>query len=86
MRSSSATAGGQRGTDPAGEVLAFTEELAFSPGSGPILDRLSAGHEPDGNGWCRHAAHAHRWDRHPCAVLRFVALVGEASDRPRTRP
>ena len=85
MRSSGTTTGGPRGPDSAREVLAFTEELAFSPGSGSILDRLSAGHEPDGHGWCRHAAHAHRWDRHPCGVLRLVALVGEASDRPRTR-
>lgn len=85
MRPSSTTTGGPGGPDPAHEILAFTEELASSPGSGSIIDRLGAGHEPDGQGWCRHAAHAHRWDRHPCAVLRFVALVGEASDRPRTR-
>jgi hypothetical protein len=71
---------------PPDDVRRFAEELAATPSSASIVDRLQAGHEPDEDGWCRHTAHAHRCERYPCTVIGLVALVGEASERPRGRP
>lgn len=55
--------------------VAFLRELAAVPDRSGLTDRMEAGHEPDPHGWCRHAAHSHRWERHPCSTLRLVALL-----------
>jgi hypothetical protein len=68
---------------PADVFRSFAHELALSPQTPDILDRLREGHEPDLHGWCSHPAHAHRWERHPCTMLRLADLV-EAD--PRVRP
>jgi hypothetical protein len=54
---------------------AFARELASHPDHDGITARLRAGHEPDERGWCRHGAHAHRWEHHPCSVLLLADLV-----------
>lgn len=58
---------------------AFALELAAHPDHHDITARLRTGHEPDGYGWCRHGAHAHRWEHHPCSVVRLADLVDRAA-------
>jgi len=58
---------------------AFVHELAQDPARSALLARLRTGHQPDRDGWCIHAAHAHRWERHPCSILQFVDLVEDDS-------
>ncbi len=69
---------------PADEVFAsFVHELARSPQRSLILTRLTDGHHPDPHGWCGHPAHDHRWERHPCAALRFAEWVEVTALRHR---
>jgi hypothetical protein len=60
---------------PAEVFRSFVRELALSPQGPDMLSRLRQGHEPDRHGWCSHPTHAHRWERHPCAMLQLAALV-----------
>ena len=69
------------GAGPAEVFRTFVSELAASWQKSEMLDRLRQGHGPDRHGWCSHPAHAHRWERHPCAVVRLAYLV-ENLDRP----
>ena len=62
----------------------FVQELARSPQRSHILTRLTDGHHRDPHGWCDHPAHDHRWERHPCAALRFAEWV-EATALPDRR-
>ncbi|NMH98597.1 hypothetical protein [Pseudonocardia acidicola] len=59
----------------------FVRELAARTDKLDMLGRLRRGHQPDRHGWCEHPEHAHRWERHPCPVLRLADLV-EATDEP----
>ena len=61
--------------DPYDVYTAFVLELASSPDCGAVLNRLREGHLADARGWCSHAGHAHRWEPHPCSILRLAALV-----------
>jgi hypothetical protein len=54
---------------------AFVVELAASPDCVALVNRLREGHLADARGWCAHASHAHRWEPHPCPILRLAALV-----------
>ena len=63
------------GAGPAEVFRTFVSELAASGQKSEMLGRLRQGHEPDRHGWCSHPAHAHRWERHPCAVVRLANLV-----------
>jgi hypothetical protein len=77
---SSASAG-----PPAVDVFgAFVRELALFPQGPDMLDRLRKGHAPGRHGWCSHPAHAHRWERYPCTILRLADLVEglDVRDRP----
>ena len=74
---------------PAQARIAFARLLAARPDHRDILTRLRAGHEPDQQGWCRHGAHAHHWERYPCAVLGLAELIDAATDHatdPDTDP
>ncbi len=62
---------------------AFVAELAAGPGSADLIDRLTAGHEPDARGWCAHPGHSHHWETHPCPVVRLALLVERAATRRR---
>jgi hypothetical protein len=64
-----------------GAYRAFVHELATQPGRAELLGRLRSGHLPDRHGWCDHASHAHRWERHPCWIVQLANLV-EAIGRP----
>ena len=61
--------------DPYDVYTAFVLELASSPDCGALLHRLREGHVADQRGWCTHSSHAHRWEPHPCPILRLAALV-----------
>ena len=61
--------------DPYDVYTAFILELASSPDCGTLLNRLREGHLADQRGWCTHPSHAHRWEPHPCPILRLAALV-----------
>lgn len=65
--------------DPDEVFQAFVRELASSA-QPDLLDRLKQGHVPDEQGWCRHTAHEHHWEHHPCASLR-LALLAEVQQR-----
>lgn len=58
---------------------AFVRELA-SCAQPDLLARLKQGHTPDEQGWCRHTAHEHHWEHHPCTSLR-LALLAEVQRR-----
>jgi hypothetical protein len=58
---------------PAEVFRSFVRELARSPQGPDMVGRLRQGHEPDRHGWCRHPAHAYRWERYP--TLRLADLV-----------
>ena len=68
---------------PAEVFRTFVSELAASRQAPDLVDRHRPGHEPDRDGWCGHPAHAHRWERYPCAVVRLATLVGDAALRER---
>jgi len=64
----------------------FVRELARSPHSAEMLDRLRHGHEPDEHGWCGHPSHAHHWERHPCSTLELTAFVDTAGRADAASP
>ena len=69
-------------SDPVGPRSAevfrtFVSELATCRQGPEVVDRLRQGHQPDPHGWCSHPAHAHRWERYPCVVVRLATLVEE---------
>lgn len=61
--------------DPYDVYTEFVLELAASPDCGALVNRLREGHLADARGWCTHSGHAHRWEPHPCPILRLAALV-----------
>jgi hypothetical protein len=61
----------------------FVSELATSRQGADMVDRLRQGHQPDQHGWCSHPAHAYRWERYPCAVVRLATLVGDVEGHAR---
>jgi hypothetical protein len=61
--------------EPYDVYTAFVVELAASPDCAALVNRLREGHLADARGWCTHAGHAHRWEPHPCPILRLAALV-----------
>jgi len=61
--------------DPYDVYTAFVRELASIPDCGALVHRLREGHLADQRGWCTHPSHAHRWEPHPCPILRLAALV-----------
>ena len=67
---------------------AFARELACHPDHHAITVRLRAGHDPDQHGWCRHGAHSHHGEHHPCSVVRLADLVDRvaASVAPPAHP
>ena len=65
---------------PSQARIAFARVLAARPDHRDILTRLRAGHEPDQHGWCRHGAHAHRWERYPCPVIALAELINAAAN------
>lgn len=64
----------------------FVGELASGPDRDGLLDRLTRGHQPDEHGWCAHPGHSHRWESHPCPVLRLAALVADADGQSPQAP
>jgi hypothetical protein len=70
-----AMSSGPAGPRPAEVFRSFVSELAAFAHGPDLLDRLRQGHEPDPHGWCSHPAHAHRWERYPCAMVRLANLV-----------
>jgi hypothetical protein len=75
-------------SDPVGPRSAevfrtFVAELASSPQGPDMVDRLRQGHQPDQHGWCSHPAHACRWERYPCLVVRLAALVEDVGGYAR---
>jgi hypothetical protein len=54
-------------------------ELAQNPDQAALLAGLRTGHDPDQDGWCRHPAHAHRWERHPCWILQLIDVIEDSS-------
>lgn len=62
----------------------FVAELAAGPGHAELLGRLVAGHVADDRGWCAHPSHSHRWEAHPCPVVRLARLVERAAARRRS--
>ena len=66
---------GPAGPRPAEVFRTFVSELAAFQQAPDMVDRLRQGHEPDRHGWCSHPAHAHRWERYPCAMVRLATLV-----------
>jgi hypothetical protein len=67
--------------DPYDVYTAFVRELASSPDCCALLNRLREGHVADQHGWGTHSGHAHRWEPHPCPILRLAALVESAVPR-----
>ena len=61
--------------DPYDVYTEFVLELAASPDCDALVNRLREGHLVDARVWCTHSSHAHRWEPHPCPILRLVALV-----------
>ena len=61
--------------DPYDVYTEFVLELAASPDRDALVNRLREGHLADARGWCTHSSHAHRWEPHPCPILRLAALV-----------
>ena len=75
-------------SDPVGPRSAevfrtFVSELATCRQGPEVVDRLRQGHQPDQHGWCSHPAHAHRWERYPCVVVRLATLVEDVDGRAR---
>jgi hypothetical protein len=62
-------------SEPSDVYTEFIRELAANPDCSVLVNRLREGHLADPRGWCTHASHAHRWEPHPCQILRLVALV-----------
>ena len=73
-------------SDPVGPRSAevfrtFVSELAASRQGPDVVERLRQGHQPDRHGWCGHPAHAYRWERYPCVVVRLATLVEDVDGR-----
>jgi hypothetical protein len=74
---------GPAGPRPAEVFRTFVSELAAFRQAPDMVDRLRQGHEPDRHGWCSHPAHAHRWERYPCAMVRLATLVEDVEGHSR---
>ena len=74
---------GPVGPRPAEVFRTFVSELAASRQGPDMPDRLRQGHVPDRHGWCGHPAHAHRWERYPCAMVRLATLVEHVDGHAR---
>jgi|RhiMethySRZTD1v2_1073278.scaffolds.fasta_scaffold3728278_1 hypothetical protein len=74
---------GPAGPRPAEVFRTFVSELAAFRQAPDMVDRLRQGHQPDRHGWCSHSAHAHRWERYPCAMVRLATLVENVEGHAR---
>lgn len=65
---------------PVRSMLTVARALAAAPDHSLIGRRLSTGHRSGGDGLCRHPAHRHRPETHPCSIVRVVTLVERLTD------
>jgi hypothetical protein len=62
-------------SEPYDVYTEFIRELAANPDCSALVNRLREGHLADPRGGAPTPATPHRWEPHPCPILRLVALV-----------